>query len=396
MATAAKRAPKAAPAETDANEDFQDYVDFQSLNPALEQIRADLNITGDGDVTCHVSKLDADSKGTEFKVWQGDPDEYNLEAIAKRFGSGQYRIMVYMKIPSGHKVRQINKVQALMLSPEDEARVVAARAAALNPPEPRQQDNSNALASVMVQGFQQLGELIVKATQKPEVDPMAQMTALAGVIKTIMPSAPAAPTDPLSGFASMLNMVKAFNDVTGAGKSNIPEGADSSTALMMAGMDMFKPIVQKALEQKAGQVQQPINGQPLPQIGAPIAPVAASDESEDFMLFKLQLKAANKMAAQGRDVADFADQIYPMLPDNILHGMALDPQWFAYLVKAVPECEQHQAWYSAVRNAIVDMAVEDGVFVRGADGSLTLAPDDAQNAAEPKGTDTNAAGTKPA
>jgi hypothetical protein len=395
MATA-KRAPKAA-APADENEDFQDYIDFQSLNPALEQIRADLNITGDADVTCHVSKLDADGKGTEFKVWTGDPDEYNLEAIAKRFGSGQYRIMVYMKIPSGHKVRQINKVQALMLSPEDEARVIAARAAAANPPEVKQSDNGiNSLAGVMVQGFQQLGELIAKTNAAPQVDPLQQMQALAGIMRTMMPAAAPPPAGP--GFMEMLNMVKTFNDVAGVGKASLPADADSSTALMMAGMDMFKPVIAKAMEQKANA---PALAAPVPTSGDQSAsrlteaqPIET--DNEEFMLFKLQLKAANKAAAHGADAADFADTIFAILPDAVLQGMAFDPAWFEYLVKAVPDCGAHKAWYEQVRAALVEIGVEDGVFIRGADGALTLPPEPAQNAENPAGTPADAAGTKPA
>jgi len=390
MATA-KRAPKTAE-PADENEDFQDYIDFQSLNPALEQIRADLNITGDADVTCHVSKLDADGKGTEFKVWTGDPDEYNLEAIAKRFGSGQYRIMVYMKIPSGHKVRQINKVQALMLSPEDEARVIAARAAAANPPEPKRDDSGiNSLAGVMVQGFQQLGELIAKSNAAPQVDPMKQMEVLAGIMRNLMPAAAPAPSGP--GFMEMLNMVKTFNDVAGVGKASLPADADSSTTLMMAGMDMFKPVIAKAMEQKAAQPATPAQSQAA--LPAPEAQPVET-ESEEFMLFKLQLKAANKAAASGADAADFADTIFAILPDAVLQGMAFDPAWFDYLVKAVPDCAAHKAWYEQVRNALVEIAVEDGIFIRAADGALTLAAEPAQNAGNNAGTPADAAGIKPA
>lgn len=394
MATA-KRAPKAA-APVEENEDFQDYIDFQSLNPALEQIRADLNITGDADVTCHVSKLDADGKGTEFKVWTGDPDEYNLETIAKRFGSGQYRIMVYMKIPSGHKVRQINKVQALMLSPEDEARVIAARAAAANPPETKQADNGlNSLAGILVQGFQQLGELIVKTNSKPEVDPLAMVERIAGAMKAMQPAAPAQPQG--GGFVETLNMIKVFNEVTGAGKSALPEGADSSTALMMAGMDMFKPVIAKAMEQKSNApAALPTTGdQSAARLTAPVDAQPIETDNEEFMLFKLQLKAANKAAASGADAADFADSIFAILPDPVLQGMAFDPAWFDYLVKAVPDCAAHKAWYEQVRAALVEIGVEDGVFIRDASGQLTLPPEPAQNAGNPPGTP-DAAGTKPA
>jgi len=387
MATRKKVVPETP--EIEEPEQMQDYIDYETLNPALEQIKADLNITGEADVDCHVSKLNADGNGLEAKVWTGDPDSFDLEGIAKTYGSGQYRIMVYMKIPSGHKVRKLNKVQAWLLSPADEAKVEAAK----HPPEVRPGDNTAALAGVMAQGFQQLGELIVKASAKPDVDPLQQMQALAGIMRTMMPAAvPAAPPGP--GFMELLNMVKTFNDVAGIGaKSALPEGADSSTALMMAGMDMFKPVIAKAMEQKAGQPATPT--QPQAALPAPEAQPVET-ESEEFMLFKLQLKAANKAAASGADAADFADTIFAILPDPVLQGMAFDPAWFDYLVKAVPDCAAHKAWYEQVRNALVEIAVEDGIFVRAADGALTLAAEPAQNAANNAGTPADAAGIKPA
>ncbi|MDE2020655.1 MAG: hypothetical protein KGJ13_09995 [Patescibacteria group bacterium] len=387
MATRKPKAP-AIDALVDSAQE-PDYIDFDTLNPALEQIKADLNITGDADVDCHVSLLNADGAGNEYKVWQGDPDQYDLEKIAKQHGTGQYRIMVYMKIPSGHKVRKLNKVQGWKLSADDEAALALKK----NPPPEKSGDGGNAIATMMVQGFQQLGELIVKATQKPEVDPLKQMEALAGIMRTVMPPA-VAPVSAQPNFMELLNMVKLFNEATGANAPKLPEGTDSSTALMMAGMDMFKPVIAKAMEQKVAQAPAAV-APAQPALPAPEAQ-AAQPESEDFMLFKLQLKAANKAAANKADPADFADTIFNILPDEVLHGMAFDPAWFSYLVKAVPECEPHKAWYEAVRNALIEIAVEDGVFVRGADGGLTLAPEDGHNAANPIPDAANAAGKPPA
>lgn len=386
---ATKRTAKTDEIEQVADAVAPEYVDFQTLDAGLSAIRAKLGIEGEADETCHVSMLDPEGKGPDAKVWIGDPENFDLQSIAKTHGSGSYRIMVYMKMPDGHKVRQINTVQAWRLSPEDESRVIAAKAAALNPPEPKAQDSNMALANVMAQGFQHLGELLIKQGQKPEIDPMAQMTALAGVIKTIMPSAPSAPANPLSGFAEVLNMVKLFNDATGAGKTTLPPDADVSTALLMKGMEMFGPVVQKAVEQKAASV--PIATQPA----APAleAPKATTDEPEEYMLFKLQLKMANKSAASGSDPVDFADSIFSVLPDNVLHGMALDPNWFVFLTNAVPECKEHQAWYESVRNALIEIAVEDGVFVRDASGALTLAPDGAQNGETTSKDSPDASGT---
>src|SRR6266481_1741400 len=78
----------------------------ESLNPALETLYAELGISGEGEAVVFVSQLDADKKGAEAQVWRGSPDDYDLEAIARTFGSGNYRVKVYVRGPTGHRAQR--------------------------------------------------------------------------------------------------------------------------------------------------------------------------------------------------------------------------------------------------------------------------------------------------
>ena len=222
--------------------EFEDIFNFDSLNPALETIKAELQITGDADVTVHVSKLNADENGTEMNVWRGDPDSYDLEQIAKKFGSGQYRVMVYMRIPSGQKVRKLNKVMAWLLSPEDEQRRKSGNA----PQTVAGNDTSNVIAVLQQMQRDNLAaqeRMIAAIAQRP--DPMKQMKDIADVVKTIAPNAPAAPQS--MGLTEVLSLTKTIIEL---GRANapapiIPEGADLSGVALSKGIDLLESFWSK-------------------------------------------------------------------------------------------------------------------------------------------------------
>lgn len=350
------------------------FTDADALEPFLERLGAELGVEKMDSVFIHVWMIEADNTRAKLGKWR--PDDFSMDQISRTYGSGKYEIRMYAE---GAMRAQQNVT--IKLSPSDEAKVQAAIAAAKNPELARAaQDNNSGLANVMAEGFMRLGELITRAAQPPQVDQMAQIEKLAGVVKAMMPAAPVATVERQPSFMEMLNMIKTFNDVTGANKTPIPEGADASTAILMKAMDSFGPLLSKAAEAKAAQTAAPTQPASAPALAAPTAE-PQQDEGEDMMLFKLQLKAACKKAAKGEDAAAFAESVYSMLPDEVLTGMGTDPQWFVYLTNAVPECAQYAEWFSAVRAALVDMAVEDELLVRQSDGSLTLPIDPAQDAA---------------
>ena len=354
------------------------FSDYDEMLPHLNRLKDELGIEKADTALIHVWLIDANNERAKVGKWR--PADFNIDTIARTFGSGKYEIRLY-----ADGSLRAQESQVIKLTPADEAKVQQAIMLAKNPTLERAAPASDisGVVAVMSEGFNRLGELIVRANATPPVDPLAQMEKMAGVMRIMMPAAPAS-TQP--DFMSMLNMIKTFNDVTGAGKTPIPDGADPSTALMMKAFEAFGPVMQKAMEAKAAGAGAAPTPAPAPNaetaapaLPAPAAPVKPTNEdNEEIMLFKLQLKMACKSAASGADAADYAEDIYPMLAEDVLRGMGLDEKWFDYLVNAVPDCAQHKAWFEAVRAAIVDFAVEDGIFVRAVDGALTLAPDPVQ------------------
>lgn len=91
-----------------------------------------------------------------------------------------------------------------------------------------------------------------------------------------------------------------------------------------------------------------------------------------MIMFRMQLALAVKAAAAARDPVDFAESVYQLIPNDVMLSMALDADWFMLLVRANAKVEAHRAWFEAVRNAMMEFAVEDKILVRAADGRLTL------------------------
>lgn len=348
--------PALAPDTTPEGDDPREYVDVESLMPALDIIRGELAIEGDLDCAVHVSKLDVDGAGIEMKVWTGDPDDFNLEALARRFGSGQYRVAVFVKKPAGPRVRYINKIQAWKLDPGDEAKLELLR----NPPPPAPPPDTAAMMREMMTGFQSTiaGILTAQATA-PKADPFEQMGKLAGIMRDLNPpAAPVALAPAQPDFMSVLNMVKTFNDVTGAGRSAVPEGASASETLMLEAARSVLPALAQGLNKQAAQPQP----QPAQALAPPVLTDEQAEQEEKIMMLQLKLHAANRAASKGADADEYAATIYDAFDDDDLISLCNSAAWFDQLCDLVPACKAHESWYRKVHAAIVTMAGEDGLL----------------------------------
>lgn len=368
------RSPAKPPEVPELPASFPEMVDTESLSV----LREALDISDEAETSVHVYLFDEESK-IDSKIWDGDADAFNLGNLAKVFGSGKYRVKIYARNADGYKPMRYNRIIAWTLSPEDEAKVQAAKLAAKNPvlPAPGARDNGDMRETVkdMMAGFQASIAQILAANQKPAVDPIAQLTALAGLMKNMMP-APAAAAPDLS---TLLGMLKTLKDITGSGE---PSEASATERLMLKAADAFLPAVAQGLTKQpapaAAESTQPVAALPAPD--AQTEPETEEDEMKvmerlKIAMFQQQLKAANKAAARGVLPGDYADSMYDNFEEDDLHKLSTEPQWFALLCEVEPGCKAHEAWYAAMRDTVLEYAAEDGVLVRDAAGNLTLPPE---------------------
>lgn len=361
-------------------EDYGEIIDRDTLGPALGQIKSRLGIADDAAAQVYVYRVNADGEGHDFRVWESnDPDSFNLKTIAQKFGSGGYRVAVYMPDAEGVNALRINSTQHILLTPEEESKVMAAKEAAKNPATAVHAggDFQGAVQSMMA-GFQSTVAQILDAHKAaPAPDPFAMVERLAGVMKAMAPAAPAvAAVDPMSNIKSTLELIALLKGAAGG------DGMSASEQLLMKAADSFLPAVAAGLSGK--QSNAPAAGAAgAAALPAPVMTEQIDEEENDmkvmaqlkFQAFKMQLKAANKAAARGVPADAYADTIYDAFEDDDIRGLATEAAWFDLMCNAVPECAPHKAWYDSVRAAVIEMAVEDGLLVRDAAGGLTAAPD---------------------
>lgn len=396
------RSPAKPPEVPELPASFPEMVDAESMSV----LREALDISDEAETTVHVYLFDEESK-IDSKIWDGDADAFNLGNLAKVFGSGKYRVKIYARNAEGYKPMRYNRIIAWTLSPEDEARVQAAKLAARNPVLPAAGGGGNGdvreMMREMMAGFQaSIAQIMAANKPAPPVDTLGQFTQFAALMKTMMPAPVAAQPDLLS----MLGILEKVKAVAGPSEAS---GLSASEQLLVEAGKVFMPALAAGMvKQQAGDpapVRQSVAALPAP--GATETPLSEEDEQVKVLeqlkvkAFQFQLKAANKAAARGVLPADYADSMYDNFEEDDLHKLATMPNWFELLCELEPGCKDHAKWYAAMRDTVLEYAVEDGVLARDAAGNLTLAPEsDTVTASEPakaaNGAPDAATGTTPA
>jgi len=359
----------AAEPENDETEVTEQYYDAESLSPALEQLYVELGITGDADTTVHVSKIDADGRGNDANIWKGDPDQYDLETLAKKFGSGSYRVMVYVKVPSGHKVRKVNKIISWLLSPDDEAK----RVVALTAPQPLaampQQPQVDFAAMLREMGAMFQNTILQLQQTKPaEVNPLATLQGIKELAAVITPAQQMPREDSFEKTMRGVELFMGLQNKLTPEKLTTEDGDLSMPAVIMAAVREFKSMRSATLGA--------VSNAPAP-VNVPALTDEQAAQQQDFdemnIVLRYQLKQANKAAAAGEDAAEYANSIYSVIPDDVLQMIATDANWFAELCKVAPECAAHTPWFMQIAEQIKRNMTEDGL--------LTVAPVASNNSA---------------
>ena len=358
--------------ETPENETevIEQFYDAQSLNPALEQLYAELGITGEADTTVHVAKIDADGRGNDANVWKGDPDQYDLESLAKKFGSGSYRVMVYVKLPTGQKVRKVNKTIAWLLSPDDEAK----RKLAETQPQILQAAQAAQPQIDLAGAIREMGQmfqntLLAMQQNKPaEQSPLNTLQGIKELASVLVPQ-----HQPQNdSFEKTMRGVELFmglqSKLTPTPPITDADGELSMPALIMTALKEFKNLRSGSPIQTAQtQLQQPAQPQQLPASvpGVPeniVTPEMQAETDEMNIVLNYQLKQANKAAAANVDPAGYADTVYTMIPDDVLQMIGNDPQWFDKLAQIAPHVAPFRDWYLKLGEQIKAFMIEDNLL----------------------------------
>lgn len=342
-----------------------DTYDFESINPALESLYAEMGLSDGGDATVHVSKLDADGRGAEAQVWKGDPEQYDLEMLAKKFGSGSYRVRVYVKIPTGQRVMKANKVFAWLLSAEDEDKRNRTPVAQIAPPP---QDIGKTVADAVATAIAALN-----ANRPAPVDPMQQLASLASIMQTLQPQVSHQPVpQPADPFAMMRGMIEMMNMMKGD-EPIVPVANAGTSDVLLGLVNKFGPLLMQTMAQQQGQPQMlpaPQQYAPNPQplttnvtnaepVLAPPPPPQYTQTQEDEMNLKLKMGIAWLIGqCDGGGAPDtYAEVVLDSVPAESLQVILSQPDPVAFFISIDPRAanEPYKQWFTDLLAAVRDM-----------------------------------------
>lgn len=350
--------------ESDIDNPFDSAYTAQELAPALAQLYDELGVTGDVETTVHVSLIEADG---EANIWKGSPDDYDLENLARQFGSGRYRVKIYTRdTESNNKPCRANRIITWRLSPADERkRIESQNAQAVSSPA----NQSGETVSVMREMFtamqlQNERMLTAIANATKEKDPLQTLDGIKQLAAVLVPphaaEKPRTFADSVQEFSAILALSKSLNPVPLVNN----DGEVSANALLLKGIEMVSKTVDAAKAQQTAPAAPVQNPQALP---APATNQFEQTENDDMpmftMMLKLQLSNGSQLAAKGAESREFAENIYEMLPDNYdFAALEADANWLATLGGIEPRVLQYSEWFAGVRKIILDMAREDGIL----------------------------------
>lgn len=372
---ARKRETGAEVAITDSGQvlDLTGLETADELNPALQRLYAEMGNDVLGKIKVYIYKIIPET-GKEPRIWEGVPDDYDLTAMAKRFGSGDYRVKVYAPHESGRIVVAANTVFPMLLDPAEDARIAVMRDGTALPqqlPGAQPALTAEAIAAIVAQA--------VKVAMPAQVDTLAQMDRLASVMAKLMPQQ--APVQTGGGFmetlkaaTSLMELSRSMNPpVDGEGRTDVKGHA------LAKGIDVLTRMFEKGLEQAQ---QNPAHHPAKPNGGALPAPDAqqahgaeselTQDQLEELEMLRVQIKMVNRQARANADTDKLAEDFYEDLPDQVFDLIVFESKWFEVLCANVPECAQHKEWYEKMRASIIAKGIKDGDLKAQPDGSLTF------------------------
>jgi len=343
-----------------------DTFSSESLNPALESLYVEMGVGDSGEATVHVSKIDADNRGNEASIWKGDPDQYDLEQLARKFGSGQYRVKVYVRLPTGQKVVKANKTFAWLLSSEEEA----ARVAPKNPAVDIGATVANAIAEALRPLSQQIGV--------PAQSPMEMMRMAIDIAKAMAPP-PQPATDPVSQMHNMMEMMKMMRELQDDADP-IDKGINASTADVVLGLinqfgPAFKQVFSQAQQQQVGMGGQPAmlaqnpipgqnSGQQLPQQETMQVMPIPQNNNQAIEDLKKGLGMLKAFSTVGFAPEGYANMVLDQVPEETILEMMAQPDPVGQLAAIDPDLnnEPHKTWFNALLTeckAILQEPIQD-------------------------------------
>lgn len=306
------------------------------LSDALSRLYAENGIS-EIEAKAHVYIVNAET-GRDEKIWDGVPEDYNLSELAKKHGSGDYRLMVYVKTDAGNFGRKINRVQTYRLSPEEDARLRSIRKGELVP---TQQQSQGVTAETIAQAVAAALKAIMPAPVAP-ANNLGMLKEVAEIVRTLAPQ-PVLSTQPQFNPMEVFRLAADFaRDRNRDDDEPIKRGVNASgTDVFMRLIDRFGPMFAQSIQQNGNAVL----ATPVASASEKTDTVATSPEAEAMIKLKMGIAFLVMQANAGNDPTTYADVVLDNVPQEDLMKFVNSADPVAYLANINSDVSKHAQWF---------------------------------------------------
>lgn len=329
-----------------------DVQQAESLTPEEEEYESFLAEVGSatGDATVHVHKLNVE--GRDVRVWKGPPAQFDIDAIAKKFGSGDYRAMLYSRIESGQIVRRSHHVIPMLLSPEDDARIRAMREGKL--PEAGSGFSLEMLTAAIKAAIPQQPTIVTPQNQLGLLKEMGEV--LRSIMPQTMPAHAAAPAG-ITANDLLAAILPALLKRGGDDGDDEPIRGGKNAGgydLLLRLVDRFAPTLQTALTGGAAGADAGAVALPAPAQANAAATTAASapQQGDEMLQLKMGLAFLVEQAKRGNDAGTYADVILDNVGETEIRTLLGSANWLDQLAAFNPAVKEHAKWFGELKTAI--------------------------------------------
>lgn len=315
-----------------------DLSDSESLSPALEKMYSEMGVEENGQANVYVHKLLPD--GREAKIWNGTPAEYDLQLLAKKFGSGDYRVKLYVQHSSGRFVQKANGVYPVMLEAGEDARLEAIRSGKV--------DVATGAAPALnpVDLARMIAEAVRAAMPAPVAAPANNLGMLKEVAEIVRTLAPQPSTAPQINPLEMLRFAAEISRDRDSDRDPLDRGVNATgTDVFIKLIDRFAPLFANALGQQQAQPGQPA----LPSPNQNAAEVQRQPENDPMDALKRGLAFLVMQAQAGNDPDTYVSVVLDNVPEEDLTKFLANPAPLDYLAAINPDVRKTPAisqWFS--------------------------------------------------
>lgn len=338
------------------------------VRPYLEQAGIEQS-----EVRFHVYRKVEDGRKPDAFLFKCPPEDFDHSEIGQLYGSGTYRLRIFVRDASApNGVIRGGGLFTIEMPAGWKPR----------PPEAAPAPGHGTLETLLLEQARRSDERLERileamANKSGAPSPLETLEGLSKLAEIIKPAAPA-PSAATLDFTTVLNAAQALTNLAGKGGAN---DGDADTVLFRSGLGVIEKMIDRAMSARAA----PAAAAPVSHAGPaaaalppaaeqPRAPAPATEEEEGMLVFRAMIRRACGAAAAREDAALFADDAFPFISVEDLTTLALERDWFALLVKAVPDCSHYQEWFTQVRARVIDLGVEQGLLLKLADGTIAAAP----------------------